>query len=103
MFLNIDLNTYNKIHNEAAKDELVGSYYFSETLTALSKCIDKKREYKHSISEINLGRKTLKKIIINIDDKKYVLKLTTKMFNLLFPKESKPKYKEPKETQNLFA
>lgn len=103
MFLNIDLNTYNKIHNEAVKDELVGSYYFSETLTALSKCIDKKREYKHSISEINLGRKTLKKIIINIDDKKYVLKLTTKMFNLLFPKESKPKYKEPKETQNLFA
>lgn len=103
MFLNIDLNTYNKIHNEAAKDELVGSYYFSETLAALSKCIDKKREYKHSISEINLGRKTLKKIILNIDDKKYVLKLTTKMFNLLFPKESKPKYKELKNTQNLFA
>ncbi len=103
MFLNIDLNTYNKIHNEAAKDELVGFYYFSDTLAALSKCIDKKREYKHSISEINIERKTLKKIILDIDGKKYVLKLTAKMFNLLFPRESKPKYKEPKNTQSLFA
>ena len=56
-----------------------------------------------SVNDRNKTKQILKDINLVIDDKKHVLKLTTKMFNLLFPKESKPKYKEPKETQNLFA
>ncbi|MGO3802583.1 MAG: hypothetical protein ACTJGM_09340 [Fusobacterium sp.] len=107
MKLKITLKTYEKIVKEVEKEKFYFGYsYFRDTLHALSKCIDIKRDFKHSISEIRIERRTLYKIILFINDEKHLVKLTSKMRNYLFPKEIKKiekKYKEPKDTSSLFV